>query len=85
MIHELGNGHAELTVRMTSIHAAIERLRIETAAAMHHSVDNTKRIAGAMDAEIAKLLAEVKELIGAPPGPEKQSEEPAMQFREAAE
>ena len=89
MIRTLGNGHAELEVRMVSIYAAIEHLRAETAAAMRHSVASTKQIAGAMDAEIAKLLAEVQELIGAPPEPEPAREamlgEPAVQFREAAE
>lgn len=67
MIRTLGAGHAELEVRMISIEAAVERLRVETAAAMQHTVDNTRRIAAAMDAEIAKVLAEVKDLIGAPP------------------
>ena len=79
----------EFQVRITSIEVAIERLRGEVAAAMDHSVANTKHIAGAMDAEIAKLLTEVQELIGAPPEPEPAREamlgEPAVQFREAAE
>lgn len=87
MIRTLGHGHAELEVRMVSIYAAIERLRVETAAAMHHSVASTKQIAGAMDAEIAKLLADVQELIGAPHEPAREAMlgEPAVQFREAAE
>ena len=67
MIRTLGTSHAELEVRMANIEAAVERLRVETAAAMQHTVDNTRRIAAAMDAEIAKVLAEVKDLIGAPP------------------
>ena len=85
MIDALVNGQAELHDRMVSIHAAIERLRVETAAAMEHSVTNMKRIAGAMDAEIAKVQADVQDLIGAPPEPAREPGEPAVQFRQAAE
>lgn len=67
MIRSLTTDHAELEIRVVGIEAALQRLRAETAAAMEHSVNNTKRIAAAMDAEIATLLADVEDLLGAEP------------------
>lgn len=66
MIRTLGNGHAELELRMNALIGFLHEHRAKTAEAFAGLSANIKHIAAAKDIELAKAIAEVEALVGAP-------------------